>query len=237
MSRRSSEGVASPGGWRPAPPSDSVQSVTIHKIRGQLAAIFVLPGVLACASKNASMGMAGHDHMAMSHGMDAPITIPPGVMYRKADVQFMQGMIAHHAQAIFMTRLAETRTTNARLLFLARKIDQSQMPEIVLMQQWLGANKQYVPDTSSYHNMQMPGMLTPKQIEELEKARGKEFDRHFLEMMIQHHEGALKMVKDLFASPGAGQDVDVGVFANDIDVVQTAEIAAMRQMLLDLQGS
>jgi uncharacterized protein (DUF305 family) len=179
--------------------------------------------------------MAGHDHASMSHGgMNAPITLPPRSVVKVADVQFMQGMIAHHAQAVFMTKLAETRTTNARLLFLARKIDQSQMPEIVQMQQWLAHYKQYVPDTSSYHNMTMPGMLTKKQIADLEKARGVEFDRQFLKLMIQHHEGALKMVADLLASPGAAQEVDISVFANEVDAVQTAEIAVMRQMLVDL---
>jgi uncharacterized protein (DUF305 family) len=178
--------------------------------------------------------MAAHDHASMSHGMDVKITLPPGSIVKVADVQFMQGMIAHHAQAIFMTKLAETRTKNAKLLFLARKIDQSQMPEIVQMQQWLAAYKQFVPDTSSHRNMQMPGMLTAKQISDLEKARGTEFDRQFLLLMIQHHEGAIRMVKDLFATPGAGQEVDVSVFANDVDATQTAEIAQMRQLLADL---
>jgi uncharacterized protein (DUF305 family) len=179
--------------------------------------------------------MAGHDHMAMSHGgMDMKVTLPPGSIVKVADVQFMQGMIAHHAQAVFMTRLAETRGASPRVLFLARKIDQSQMPEITLMQQWLASYNQYVPDTASYHNMTMPGMLTSQQIEDLEKARGVEFDRQFLTLMIQHHEGALKMVADLFASPGAAQEIDVSVFANEVEYVQTAEIATMRQMLSDL---
>jgi uncharacterized protein (DUF305 family) len=211
--------------------------ISPSSIRGIFAAVLILPAVLACASKSASTGMAGHDHMAISHGMDAKITLPPGSLVKVADVQFMQGMIAHHAQAVFMTRLAESHGASPRVLFLARKIDQSQMPEIVLMQQWLAHYKQHVPDTSSYHNMMMPGMLTPKQIADLEKARAKEFDRQFLQLMIQHHEGALKMVKDLFATPGAAQEVDISVFANDVDVVQTAEIAQMRQMLADLQGS
>lgn len=170
----------------------------------------------------------------MSHGIDAPITLPPGSIVKVADVQFMQGMIAHHAQAVFMTKLAETRSASPRVLFLARKIDQSQMPEIIMMQQWLVDHKQYVPDTASYHNMTMPGMLTKTQIENLQKARGVEFDRQFLQLMIQHHEGALKMVADLMASPGAAQEVDVSVFANEVDAVQTAEIAIMRQMLADL---
>ena len=174
--------------------------------------------------------MAGHD---MS-GMDIKITIPKGAIYTVADVQFMQGMIAHHAQAIFMSRLAAQNGANPRLVKFATKIDQSQMTEILQMQGWLTANGQVAPDTSSYHHVMMDGMLTAEQIKTLEGARGEEFDRHFLLMMIQHHEGALKMVADLLATPGAGQDVDVNVFANDVVSVQTAEIGAMQQMLQDI---
>lgn len=172
--------------------------------------------------------MAG---MAGMSGMSAPVTIPKGAIYTKADVHFMQGMIAHHAQAIFMSRLAASHGANARLLKFATKIDQSQMSEILLMQDWLRANAQTAPDTSSYHTVMMDGMLSADQIKTLEAARGPEFDMHFLTMMIQHHEGALKMVVDLMASPGAAQDVDVSVFANDVQTVQTAEIGTMRQML------
>jgi uncharacterized protein (DUF305 family) len=140
-------------------------------------------------------------------------------------------MIAHHAQAIFMSRLAAKNGASPRLVKFATKIDQSQMTEIRLMQEWLVANGQTAPDTSSYHHVMMDGMLTAEQIKTLEAARGAEFDGHFLTMMIQHHEGALKMVADLFATQGAAQDVDVSVFANDVVTVQTAEIGAMRQML------
>ena len=186
----------------------------------------------SCAKTEEQPQAAASEH---KHGIDAShITIPKGAIYRVADVQFMQGMIAHHAQAIFMTQLAESRTKNARLLFLARKIDQSQMPEITLMQDWLAMNNQQVPDTSSHHSMHMPGMLTMPQIDSLKAARGVEFDRQFLSLMIQHHEGAIQMVKELFATKGAAQDPDVGGFASDVDQVQTAEIDLMRRMLADL---
>ena len=176
--------------------------------------------------------MAGHVHTA---GMAMPaITIPKGAIYTEADVQFMQGMIAHPAQAIFMSRMAVSHGANPRLQRFAMKIDQSQDAEIRQMQDWLRANNQFAPDTSSWRTMQMSGMLTPEQIVQLDKSRGVEFERNFLRFMIQHHEGALKMVKDLFATPRAGQDVDISVFANDVEVVQTAEIALMRQMLEDL---
>ena len=171
-----------------------------------------------------------HDMASMS-GMDATVTIPKGAIYTAADVHFMQGMIAHHAQAIFMSRLAASHGANPRLLRFADKIDQSQISEIRLMQEWLVANAQTAPDTSSYHTVMMAGMLSPEQIKTLEAARGPEFDTHFLTMMIQHHEGALTMVADLLASPGAAQDIDVSVFANDVHAVQTAEIGTMRRML------
>jgi uncharacterized protein (DUF305 family) len=146
----------------------------------------------------------------------------------------MQGMIAHHAQAIYMSRLAASRGANPRLLKFANKIDQSQWAEIVLMQDWLRANKQVAPDTSSWRTMRMPGMLTAEQLAQLDAARGVEFDRQFLRLMIQHHEGALKMVAELLGTPRAAQDVDVSVFANDVVTVQTAEIDLMHQMLADL---
>lgn len=166
--------------------------------------------------------------------MSAPVTIPKGAIYTEADVRFMQGMIAHHAQAIYMSRLATSRGASPRLLKFAIKIDQSQQTEIVLMQDWLRANNQAVPDTNSWRGMTMPGMLTQAQLDQLSAASGRDFDRQFLELMIKHHEGALMMVADLNASPLAAQDVDVSVFANDVETVQTAEIATMHQMLADL---
>ena len=164
-------------------------------------------------------------------GMSTPVTIPKGALFTEADVRFMQGMIAHHAQAIYMSRMAAARGANARVLKLANKIDQSQVAEIRLMQEWLRVNSQTAPDISSWRTMQMPGMLTASQLAQLDSAKGPNFDRQFLTLMIQHHDGALRMVADLFAAPLAAQDVDVSVFANDVQTVQTAEIATMQQML------
>jgi uncharacterized protein (DUF305 family) len=164
-------------------------------------------------------------------GMSIPVVIPRGAIYTEGDVRFMQGMIAHHAQAIYMSRLAAAHDASPRLLKLATKIDQSQVAEIRLMQDWLRANNQTAPDTSAWRTMQMPGMLTPEQLRQLDAARGSEFDRQFLTLMIQHHNGALRMVSDLLATPLAAQDVDVSVFANDVQTVQTAEIGIMQQML------
>jgi uncharacterized protein (DUF305 family) len=190
-----------------------------------LAALALMLTSPATAQAQHSMeGMSGHPQ----------ITIPQGAIYTVADVQFMQGMIAHHSQAIYMSRMAAAHHANPRVIKLANKIDQSQVAEIAIMQDWLRRNGQVAPDTSSWHTMRMAGMLTDDQLEELDRATGVEFDHAFLTMMIQHHEGALQMVKDLFAVPRAGQDVDVNVFANDVVSVQTAEINVMRQMLSQL---
>jgi uncharacterized protein (DUF305 family) len=171
----------------------------------------------------------------MAHGgTETEVTVPAGGLFTAADVHFMQGMIAHHAQAIHMTRLAAARGANSRVLTLAKKIDQSQAAEIELMQGWLYEKAQFAPDTASYHTMMMPGMLTPEQLEELGAARETDFDRLFLGLMIQHHQGALQMVADLLATPRAAQDVDVNVFANEVHLVQTTEIEIMREMLSDL---
>ena len=196
-----------------------------RRINVVLAAVALLLGRAATGSAQdpmSGMNMPGH------------IMIPKGAIYTVADVEFMQGMIAHHAQAIYMSRMAEAHHANPRVLKLATKIDQSQVPEIRIMQGWLHRYDQFAPDTGSWRTMQMPGMLTADQLKTLEASSGVAFDRAFLEMMMQHHEGALTMVKDLFAVPGAGQEVDVGVFANDVVVAQTAEIGIMRRMLSEL---
>jgi uncharacterized protein (DUF305 family) len=170
-----------------------------------------------------------HDHAA---GMP-PVTLPANSLVTEADVRFMQGMIAHHAQAVVMSRLAAKNGASPRVLKLAQKIDLAQAGEIALMQDWLRAYQQFVPDTSAWRGMTMPGMLTTAQMAALETARAADFDRQFLTLMIKHHEGALSMVADLLKSPRAAQEVDINVFANDVETTQTAEIGLMRQMLLD----
>jgi uncharacterized protein (DUF305 family) len=182
---------------------------------------------LAHAQSGSMPGMPGMD---MGH----EIVIPKGALYTKADVEFMQGMIAHHSQAIVMSRMAESHGANPQVLKLSNKIDQSQVPEIRIMQSWLDRNKQFAPDTASWHHMTMSGMLTDAQLAQLEAARGVDFDRAYLHLMIQHHLGALKMVDDLFQAPLAGQEVDVNVFANDVVTAQTVEIGIMQRLLTQL---
>ena len=186
----------------------------------------LLPARSGAQTRDSMPGMA-HAH----------VTIPAGARYTAADVAFMQGMIAHHSQAIHMSRMAPGHRADPRLLRLAGKIDQSQVAEIRIMQEWLDRNGQAVPDTSSWRTMQMAGMLTMDELAALDSATGRAFDRAYLTLMIRHHEGALLMVEELFATPGAAQDVDVNVFANDVVAVQTAEIGAMRRMLAQLPDS
>ena len=190
----------------------------------QLNGIAGLLITLPTAAQAQQHSMAGMNH----------IMVPEGAAYTVADVEFMQGMIAHHAQAIYMSRLAASHGANAKLLKLATKIDQSQVPEIHIMQLWLKRYNQFAPDTSSWHNVMMAGMLTTEQLKELDAAKGVDFDRAYLRLMIQHHAGALKMVDDLFAAPLAGQEVDVNVFANDVVTAQTAEIGIMQRLLTQL---
>ena len=163
-------------------------------------------------------------------------TLPP---YSPADVQFMQHMIMHHAQAVEMTALIESHTQNARLRLLGERISRSQSDEINFMKRWLMTRGEPVSpampempgmDMSS-HQMLMPGMLTPKQMDALRKAKGEEFDELFLKGMIQHHNGALGMVKDLFDSAGSGQDAELFNFATEVDSGQRAEIKVMQTML------
>ena len=154
----------------------------------------------------------------------------------------------HHAQAVEMTALIESRTTTKDLRSLAARISHSQADEIEFMKRWLKARGEPIApvmperhnmDMSSHsmdtanHSMLMPGMLTAKQMEALKKAKGEEFDRLFLTGMIQHHNGALIMVKDLFDTAGAGQDAELFNFATDVDSGQRAEIRIMRTMLLE----
>jgi uncharacterized protein (DUF305 family) len=157
------------------------------------------------------------------------------------DVEFMQGMIMHHAQAVEMVALMDGRVESKELRLLGARISHSQSEEMKFMQRWLEARGQPtslpmkgmagmdMPGMDmgmdmSHHQMLMPGMLTPKQMEALKNAKGAEFDRLFLSGMIQHHNGALTMVKDLYNTAGAGQDAELFTFTTDVDSGQRAEI-------------
>jgi uncharacterized protein (DUF305 family) len=156
------------------------------------------------------------------------------VGYTDADVRFMQGMISHHAQAVEMVALIPTRTSREDMRPLGHRIDVSQADEIKMMQHWLEVRRQAVPNEHAHHMHDaklMPGMLGPLEMDHLAAASGAEFDRLFLEGMIKHHGGALTMVEELFATPGAGQEVEIFSFASDVDADQRMEIERMGGML------
>ena len=168
----------------------------------------------------------------------------------KADVEFMQGMIMHHSQAVEMTELLRTRSKDKEVQALGKRISISQTDEMAYMKQWLtdrgepisehGSMDMAGMDMSGMDHMDMampmmPGMLTPAQMKALAAATGPAFDHLFLTGMIQHHTGALIMVKDLFATQGAGQDPQLFDFASDVDNTQQAEIDIMRHLLKEKQ--
>ncbi len=164
--------------------------------------------------------------------------------YTEADIRFMSGMISHHAQAIAMARLAPTNGARPTVVTLAGRVINAQQDEIALMQNWLRERRQPVPEPNPAgtkmvmngveHDMLMPGMLTPEQMRQLTAARGPEFDQFFLKLMIQHHNGATAMVKELFGTYGAGQDQLVFKFAADVNIDQTTEIARMEKLLFSI---
>jgi|SRR6185503_14779589 uncharacterized protein (DUF305 family) len=171
----------------------------------------------------------------------APGTAP----YTQADVEFLSGMIGHHAQAIQMAGWAPSHGASASIRALCERIVVAQNDEIAFAQRWLREHGQYVPPADPRghvmqgmdHVMLMPGMLTPEQMAQLDAARGTEFDRLFLTFMIQHHQGAITMVHQLLAVPGAAENGPVNRFATDVFADQTTEINRMNLMLADLKRS
>jgi len=178
--------------------------------------------------------------------------------YTEADVRFMSDMIRHHGQALVMASLAPSRSASPAVRTLAERIASGQHDEIALMQQWLRDRRQPVTEPSSpghhsagdstghaagqghahgAHDSLMPGMLTQAQLQELDRARGRDFDRLFLQYMIQHHRGALAMVDRLFATPGAAREEPTFKLANDVSADQSSEITRMERMLAELSGA
>jgi uncharacterized protein (DUF305 family) len=212
-------------------------------------------GVLAIIV--AAVGPGCRSAQVASGGAGGPAIIQPGapgqenrtisaaastdlskVGYTAADVKFMQGMIGHHQQALEMVALIADRTSRDDMKMLGKRIELSQQDEIQMMQEWLKGRGQTLPDPHAHHQhgaTLMPGMLTMDEMAKLQAAKGVEFDRLFLEGMIKHHGGALLMVRDLFGSPGAGQDSDIFAFASDVEADQQMEIDRMGALLRELQ--
>jgi uncharacterized protein (DUF305 family) len=217
--------------------------VLFTKIRSSALVIVNTVGVAAAAGcGSAATAVASHPPIVQpgapgqaSHEITADKAADLShVQFTEADAKFMQGMIGHHAQAIEMTDLLYSRTNRDDMRALAKRIDISQADEINMMKHWLEVRGQEVPNEHAHHMhgaTLMPGMLTQEEMDRLAAAKGDEFDRLFLEGMIKHHGGALTMVKDLFATPGAGQEVEIFSFASDVDADQRMEIDRMGAML------
>jgi len=154
-----------------------------------------------------------------------------------ADIKFMQGMIGHHAQAVEMVELLNQNTTNPDMKKLGLRIKMSQDDEMNMMRRWLSDHGAAIPGPHSHHEPGgfMPGMLTSEEMAQLGAAKGKEFDRLFLRGMIKHHGGAIQMVQELFATPGAGQEGGIFAFASDVDSDQRMEIDRMGMMLKEIE--
>lgn len=229
--------------------------MTVAALRSTLIAVSTLAGLFSlvvCAQQTASPvpvvvqpGAPGEPTRTLPPSTRA--TLPPP---SAADAQFMQAMIMHHAQAVEMTALIESRSGNKELRTLGARISRSQSDEIAFMKRWLTARgeptsmpmpemKMSMPETHGIdmHRMEMkapmlmPGMLTPTQMDELGKSEGAAFDRLFLTGMIQHHNGALIMVKELSDTAGTAQDAELFNFVTDVDSGQRAEIRIMQNML------
>ena len=208
--------------------------------RSLTVSLFLLSAIAAPAQQSAPIVQPGAPGQPGRFLTEATVRIPPRPPF-KADVEFMQGMIMHHSQAVDMVALLRTRGKSPVLKSFGEKISISQTDEIGFMKRWLESfGKPTTMEMDHTHmsaadmknmNMLMPGMLTPQQMSELTKARGAQFDHLFLTGMIQHHGGALTMVEDLFNTPGAGQDPVLFDFATDIVSTQSAEIKIMRGML------
>src|SRR6059058_3929869 len=196
---------------------------------------------LALATWLAAAAFGSGCARAPSSGLHAT---PPGLgrlPYSDADVEFMSGMIPHHAQAVIMAGWAPSHGARKDVAILCERIVVGQRDEIATMQDWLRDRGLPVPDATSTrhkmtmngmtHEMLMPGMLTDEEMAALDKARGPEFDRLFLLGMIKHHQGAIDMVNDLFKAYGAAQDDTIYKFASDVFADQSIEIEVMRKML------
>ena len=228
-------------GWCSAPPTGIItMTQRLLTAVAALACVVSARPVFAQAATQSS-GRSQSDLAAIAKAREDSARRP----YTAADVRFMSGMIGHHTQAIQMASWAATHGASPSVRTLAERIINAQRDEIATMQQWLRDRQQPVPEATPTgmkmvmdgmeHTMLMPGMLTEEQMKQLDAARGKDFDVLFLTGMIQHHQGAVQMVKDLFDSYGAAQDDLVFKFASDVNVDQTTEIARMQRMLVAIK--
>ena len=217
----------------------------ISHLRASAATLLALAALAGCSASRQTPQTSAQPSAVTILGDSAAIANAKGdrdrYAYTDADVQFLTGMISHHAQAIVMSKFAPTHGASSSILTLSNRIINAQNDEIALMSQWLRDHGKPVPEPSAKgmkmtmggeeHMMLMPGMLTEEQMKQLDAAKGPDFDKLFLTLMIQHHTGAVSMVKDLFNTYGAGQDETVFKLASDVNTDQTTEIARMQRML------
>jgi uncharacterized protein (DUF305 family) len=200
-------------------------------------ALLAIIAIWACASATQQSGPGGGASRV------APVEADSArAAYAAGDVRFMSGMIHHHAQAVLMAGWAPTHGASQAVRAMCERIVVGQRDEIVLLERWLRERHEAVPVVDTSHNMMpgmdhsmmMPGMLAAEQLAQLDRARGPDFDRLFLRFMIQHHQGAVTMVDQLFGSQGAGEEETVFRIASDIYADQTTEIDRMQKMLAAL---
>jgi uncharacterized protein (DUF305 family) len=189
----------------------------------------LLPLLVGCAGGGTPVVQPGAPGQP-GRALDADAVRGVAPAHTEADVHFMHGMIPHHAQALEMAGLVPSRAASEAVRAMALRMEISQRDEIGLIERWLRSRGEPLPEHAG-HGPVMPGMLTPEQMERLEGARGEAFDRLFLESMIQHHEGAITMVRTLFATSGSAQDSEIFQFANDVETDQRIEIDRMRALL------
>lgn len=217
--------------------------LTTH--RALIAAAILAAG---CSRASSTSTIAPVPSTASSSGPNIAISGPEKARrdsaqypYTEADINFMQGMIHHHAQAIAMSKMAPSHGASAGVQTLAGRIINAQNDEIALMQNWLRDRNLPVPDATPgpmkmkmngmEHEMLMPGMLSDAEMKQLDAARGRQFDELFLRYMIKHHQGAVSMVSELFGTYGAAQDLTTQKLAQDANIDQTTEIERMQRML------
>ncbi|HUF64357.1 MAG TPA: DUF305 domain-containing protein [Gemmatimonadaceae bacterium] len=202
--------------------------------------LVILPAVvlIGCATPGSAAlpAEAAPAALPVAPGVPSPAVHQHAWNGSDAEVRFVRGMIEHHAQALVMTGLVPARAAREDIRLLAERLEVSQRDEIALLRRWLSNRAEPVGDDSSHghaatEHAEIPGMLRAEQLARLENATGAEFDRLFLEYMISHHEGALVMIRQLFTTPGAGEDPEVFRFASDVESDQRAEMARMRQIL------
>jgi uncharacterized protein (DUF305 family) len=200
-------------------------------------ALLLLVAAAACATSGGSAS-------ARPQGAPSPAPAPPGAatnVLNPADIQFMSGMIPHHAQAVLIAGWAPSHEASQEVQRLCERIVVAQRDEIALMQAWLKQRALEVPPANATHmtmtmngmkhDMLMPGMLNDEELKQLDASRGTEFDKLFLQAMIRHHQGAITMVDDLEAAAGSRQDETVFRFSSDVYADQTTEIDRMQKML------